>query len=109
MNSFPLKLGDTNREISRKFRRGGRLIPNSELLSVTARIKVGSAPVITKAMVKDTADGLSWFYKFSVNEMNTIGSGEHSIDFELTWLDGGKATDPSVGDSYTLSVKAPLS
>jgi hypothetical protein len=109
MNSFPLKLGDTKREVSRKFRRGGRVIPNTELQGVTARIKVENAALITKQMVRDTADGVSWFYRFTANELIAIGSGEHLIDFDLEWPEGDKATDPSVGDGYTLIVKAPLS
>jgi hypothetical protein len=52
---------------------------------------------------------VSWFYRFTANELIAIGSGEHLIDFDLEWPEGDKATDPSVGDGYTLIVKAPLS
>lgn len=106
--TFPLKIGDTQREMSRRFRIGGRLIPNAELTGVVARIKREGQAVLEKTMIRDTNDGLSWFYSFSDAEMIEIGAGEHKVDFRLLWPSGRRATDPTVGDGYPLIAASPL-
>jgi hypothetical protein len=106
--TWPLKIGDTERELSRKFRKGGRVLTHSEVSSIVLRVR--SNVLLTFNMIKDTTDGVSWYYRFSNAEIASIlngnPAGEYDIDFELTFVSGRKATDPTLGTGYKLAVAA---
>ena len=98
---FPLKVGDTKREIARKFSMGGRLVPGADLQSVVMRIHVNGT-TLERGM---TRDGDFWVYKFVGADFVAVPAGEYDVDFRLTWTDGGDATDPSSG-RYKLVVES---
>lgn len=108
--SWPLKIGDTERELSRKFRKGGKALTHAEVTGAVLRVRTNV--LLTFTMIADPDDGMSWYYRFSNAEVTSILSGaaegEFDIDFELTFSSGRKATDPTVGDGYKLSVAATV-
>ena len=101
---FPLKVGDTKREIARKFLQGGKVLANTDPSGVTMRIRAGET-LVTRAMSRD-ANGVHWYYRFVDADFVAVPAGEYDVDFELAWADG-KATDPSTG-KYRLVVEATV-